>query len=94
MIGVVSSAAPHAKIPEWEQLMSAGAAAMNLMVAANALGFRTVWLTEWYAYDRRILDAIGLEPHERMAGFVHLGHAEEIPPDRPRPELGTIVTRL
>ena len=94
VIGVVSSAGPHAKIPEWEQVLSAGAATTNLIVAANAMGFATVWLTEWYAYDRRVLDAIGLEPHERVAGFIHLGRASEVPPDRPRPELTAIVTRL
>ena len=51
IIGVVSRAAPHVKIPEWEQMLSAGAATMNLIVAANALGFVTAWLTEWFSYD-------------------------------------------
>ncbi len=49
------------KIPDWEQVLSAGAVCMNLIVAANALGFRTAWLTEWMAYDRRVLDALGLD---------------------------------
>jgi nitroreductase len=74
--------------------MSAGAATMNLVVAANAMGFATSWLTEWIAYDRRVLDALGLEPHERLAGYLHLGRASEVPPDRPRPDLATVVTRL
>lgn len=94
VVGVVSRARPHVKIPEWEQLMSAGAACMNLVVAANAMGFRTAWLTEWYAYDRRVLDALGLEPEERMAGFVHIGRSAEAPSDRTRPTLAEIVTRI
>ncbi|WP_407528279.1 nitroreductase family protein [Methylobacterium oryzisoli] len=94
VVAVVSRAGPHVKIPEWEQVLSAGAAAMNLCLAANAMGFRTAWLTEWIAYDRRILDALGLSPEERLAGFVHVGRAEQTPPDRPRPELAAVVTRF
>ncbi len=93
VIAVVSRAAPHAKIPEWEQLMSAGAATMNLLTAAHALGFAGTWLTEWYAYDRRALDALGLAAHERIAGFVHIGTPARPPEDRPRPPLPEIVTR-
>jgi nitroreductase len=94
VVAVVSRAGPHVKIPDWEQVLSAGAAAMNLVVAANALGYRTAWLTEWISYDRRILDALGLAPEERLAGFVHIGRAEQVPSDRPRPELSAIVTRF
>ncbi len=93
VIAVVSRAAPHQKIPEWEQLMSAGAATMNLVTAAHALGFAANWLTEWYAYDRRVLDALGLAPNERIAGFVHIGTPVRPPEDRPRPALSDIVTR-
>ncbi len=92
VIAVVSRAAPHVKIPEWEQVLSSGAAAMNLVIAAHALGFGAAWLTEWYAYDRSVLDAFGLLPHERIAGFVHIGHQTHAPEDRSRPPLAEIVT--
>ena len=94
VIGVVSKARPHVKIPAWEQALSAGAACMNLILAANALGYAASWLTEWYAYDRRVLDALGLSPDEVMAGFVHIGRAMEAPSERPRPNLADIVTRI
>ena len=94
VIAVVSRAKPHPKIAEWEQMLSAGAATMNLVLAANAMGYATSWLTHWYSFDRRILDALGLEPEERLAGFVHIGRATEAPADRPRPALSSIVTRL
>lgn len=94
VVAVVSRAAPHPKIPEWEQVLSAGAVCMNLVVAANAMGFATSWITEWYAYDRRVLEALGLAANERIAGFVHIGTASEKPADRPRPELSAIVTRF
>jgi nitroreductase len=94
VVAVVSRAGPHVKIPEWEQVLSAGAAAMNLVLAAHALGYGASWITEWYAYDRAVLDTLGLEPHERIAGFVHIGHPPGVPEDRPRPPLADITTRF
>jgi nitroreductase len=91
VIAVVSRAAPHVKIPEWEQVLSAGAAAMNLVHAAHALGFAASWITEWYAYDRRVLDALGLAPHERIVGFVHIGSPSRGNEERDRPSLPDIV---
>lgn len=91
VIAVVSTPREHPKAPEWEQILSAGAAAMNLVTAVNALGFAANWHTEWYAYDRRIMDALGLADVERIAGFVHIGTALEQPADRPRPALSAIV---
>lgn len=93
VIAVVSRAGPHVKIPEWEQVMSAGAATMNLVTAAHALGYAANWITEWYAYDPRILKAMGLADRERIAGFVHIGTPSKPPEDRPRPPLSEIVTR-
>lgn len=94
VIAVVSRAAPHVKIPEWEQVLSAGAAAMSLELAAAALGYGVNWTTEWYAYDRRVLDRLGLAANERIVGFLHLGTARQAPEDRPRPPLSAIVTRF
>jgi len=94
VIAVVSRAGHHVKIPEWEQVLSAGAAAMNLVLAAHALGYGASWITEWYAYDRTVLDALGLGPNERIAGFVHIGRPPGVPEDRPRPPLSEIATRF
>lgn len=94
VIAVVSRAGPHVKIPEWEQVMSAGAATMNLVIAAHAMGFVAAWLSEWYAFDRNALDALGVKPDEKIAGFVHIGTATKPPEDRPRPALSDIVTRF
>jgi len=94
VVAVVSRARPHVKIPEWEQTLSAGAVCMTLVIAANAMGFGTSWLTEWYGFDRRVLDALGLDPDENLAGFVHIGRTTTPPVERPRPVLADIVTRL
>ncbi|MEP7030123.1 MAG: nitroreductase [Pseudolabrys sp.] len=94
VIAVVSRAGPHVKIPEWEQQMSAGASAMSLVFAAHAMGYAASWITEWYAYDRRVLDALGLAASERIAGFVHIGKPAKPPEDRDRPKLESIVTHF
>lgn len=92
VVAVVSRAAEHKKIPEWEQILSAGAAAMSLVMAAHALGYAANWITEWYAYDRGALDAFGVSPQERLAGFIHIGRPQQPAEDRPRPPLSEIVT--
>lgn len=93
VVGVVSRAAPNQKVPEWEQILSAGAVCMNLMVAANALGFASIWLTEWYAYDRAVLGRLGVAETEKIAGFIYIGRADDPREDRARPMLPDIVTR-
>jgi nitroreductase len=94
VIAVVSRAGPHVKIPEWEQQLSAGASAMSLVFAAHAMGYAASWITEWYAYDRRVLDFLGLAANERIAGFVHIGRSAKPPDDRERPDLEAIVSRF
>jgi nitroreductase len=92
VVAVVSAAAPHVKIPEWEQVLSSGAVCMTLVVAANAMGFVTSWVTEWCAYDRAFLDRFGLKPHEKIAGFIHIGRGTP-PEDRARPDMDAVVSR-
>jgi len=93
VVAVVSRAAPHPKIPEWEQVLSAGAACMNLVTAANALGFATTWLTGFAGTDPEALSILGVSAEERLAGFIHIGTASERPADRERPALEQIVRR-
>jgi nitroreductase len=92
VIAVVSKAAPHFKIPEWEQVMSAGAVCLNMVMAANALGYVSNWLTEWMAFDERAHRVLGVEPGEKVAGFIHIGSTDFPVVERPRPDLAEIVT--
>ncbi len=94
IIGVISRAAPHPKIPEWGQVLSAGAACMNLVNAAHALGYGANWVTGWAAYDQSCRELLGIAAGERVAGFVHIGTPKAALEDRPRPKLSDIVTRL
>ena len=92
VIAVVSKAGPHVKIPEWEQIMSAGAVCLNMVIAANALGYVSNWLTEWMAFDERAHRIIGVEPGEKVAGFIHIGSTDFPVVERPRPALSDVVT--
>jgi nitroreductase len=86
VIGVISSPKDHPKIPQWEMFLSAGAVAMNLVIAANALGYGTNWITNWYSDTEEGRRILGLAPHERVAGFVHIGTFDGAISDRPRPD--------
>lgn len=92
VIAVVSRAAPHPKIPEWEQILSAGACCMNLLNGAHALGFTAQWLTGWPVYDMEAREILGLAPDERLAGFIHIGTPSVAPHERPRPGPSEILT--
>jgi nitroreductase len=94
VIGVVSFTKPHPKVPPWEQELSAGASAMNIVTAATALGYGACWLTGWFAFDRDVLEALGLKADEKFAGFIHIGTPSKPSEDRPRPLLSDIVTRF
>ena len=94
VIAVVSFTRPHPKVPAWEQELSAGASAMNIVTAATALGYGANWLTGWFAFDRDVLDGFGLKPDEKLAGFIHIGTPSKAAEDRPRPALSDIVTRF
>jgi nitroreductase len=93
VVAVISRVTSNPGAPEWEQVLSCGAACFSMCLAANALGFGTCWITEWYSYSPAVRAGLGLAANERMAGFVYIGTAKEQQPDRERPQLGKIVTR-
>lgn len=92
VIAVVSTAAPHGKIPEWEQVMSAGAVCLNLLMAANAHGYFSNWLTEWFAYDTTAYPLLGITEGEKVAGFIHVGSSTFPVVERPRPAIEDVVS--
>jgi nitroreductase len=94
IVVVVSRTAPNPKVPEMEQLLSAGAACMNLLNAATALGFGANWLTGWAAFDKSSKELFGLKDNEQIVGFIHIGMPKAEPFNRPRPELSEIVSKI
>ena len=91
VIGVISSARELIKIPVWEQELSAGAVCQNILIAAHAMGFVGNWLTEWCAYHPVVKEKMGLNPGERVAGFIYIGMSAVELEERPRPEMDKIV---
>lgn len=93
VVAVVSSPKPSEKVPEIEQVYSAGAVCLAMVNAALASGWGANWLSGWACHDREFLDvAIGLAPTESVAGFIHIGTETSAPPERPRPDLDAITT--
>jgi nitroreductase len=93
VIIVVSRADPAARIPEWEQILSAGALCMNLITAATALGYGATWLTGWAAYNPAALQVIGVQAFEKVAGVIPIGTAIESQQERARPSLQKLLTQ-
>lgn len=91
LVVVLSSPRTESHIPLWEQELSAGAAAMNLLHAAHAMGFAAGWLTGWSAYNDTVRDAFGAAP-ERIVGFVFIGSPAKQLEERPRPDLSKIIS--
>jgi len=91
VVVVVARIDPHSKVPPIEQQLSAGCVAHNLLLGAFALGFGAQWLTGWAAYDRQAAALLGLDEHEQVIGFVHIGTPRLDVPDRDRPALDDLV---
>lgn len=94
VIGLVSRARQGIAIPEWEQILSAGAAGMSILIAAHAQGYVANWITEWCAYDPLVAAEIGLKPAERIAGFIYIGKPAVPLEERVRPDLDSLITRF
>ena len=77
--------------PEWEQVLSTGAVCFNLLIAAQAAGFAAQWLTEWFAYDARVNQELGLAPREKVAGYLYIGSTDTPSAERARPNVADRV---
>ncbi|MCC6306049.1 MAG: nitroreductase family protein [Rhodobacteraceae bacterium] len=94
VVAVVAAPRADPRIPEIEQILSAGAVCLGLLNAALAAGWGAAWVTGWVVHDRPFRERhLGLGAGEFVAGMVHIGTASQTPPDRPRPDLAGIVTR-
>jgi nitroreductase len=93
VVAVISSPKDDNRTPVWEQELSAGALAYNLLLTANAAGWAGCWLTEWISFSSGINKLLGLEHSERVAGFIYLGTSRVAPPERGRACMADIVTR-
>jgi nitroreductase len=92
LVVLVSAPIENHKIPVWEQILSCGAAGMNLLLAANALGYTAGWVTGWRAYSDHVQSAF-CEPGERIAGFIFIGRSGRELEERERPPLAAVSRR-
>jgi nitroreductase len=89
LVVLISAPIADHKIPLWEQELSCGAAGMNLLLAAHALGYVAGWVTGWYAYSDHVRSAF-CGPGEWIACFIFIGHAARELDERPRAPLATV----
>jgi nitroreductase len=92
VIGVISTAAQHGKIPVWEQQLSSAAVCFTMELAAQAMGFDVQWMTDWVAYDEQAKTAMGVSPAEQIAGLIFIGKSAVPLEDRPRPDAAALTT--
>ncbi|MGH8037382.1 MAG: nitroreductase family protein [Stenotrophomonas sp.] len=91
IITVIARPTPSPKVPEQEQLMTAGCVCFALLQAAQALGFGAQWLTAWMAFDPAVHAHLGLDGEERIAGFIHIGTPKTEVPERERPDPAALL---
>ncbi|WP_323765101.1 nitroreductase family protein [Marinovum sp.] len=92
-VAVVSCPVASEKVPEVEQLYSAGAVCLALLNAALASGWGANWLSGWASHDRGFVEAgLQLAPGESVAGIIHIGTERAAPPERPRPDPAAKIT--
>ena len=89
LVVLVSAPVEDHKIPVWEQQLSCGAAGMNLLLAAHALGYVPAWVTGWRAYSEHVRRAF-CGPGERIAGFIFIGHPSRELEERDRAPLASV----
>jgi nitroreductase len=94
VVGVISRVREAIAIPEWEQMLSAGAVCQNMLLAAHAMGYVASWITEWYAFHPHVREGIGLKSGERIAGFLYFGKPAVPLEERVRPDLDKLITRF
>lgn len=93
VVAVINRINRERGVPEVEQILSAGAACQNLCIAANALGYGTSWITEWYSFSPGVREVLDLGVDETVAGFIYIGTASAKQDDRDRPALSDVVSR-
>jgi len=95
VIAVLSTPSEHPSIPQWEMQLSSGAVCMNLLACAQSMNYAAQWLTEWYAYNDKMLSFLGgVVNNDKISGFIYIGHKIEEPIERKRPDPFEVVTFL
>src|SRR5687768_4629595 len=92
VVAVIGRFGPDEKIPESKRFSTASCVCFALLQAAQALGFGAIWLTGWLAYDPEVAGWLGLDGHERVVGYIHIGTPKLDAPERDRPDPRELLT--
>ena len=92
IVVLVASLQDDHKVPEVEQILCTGAVANNILLASNALGFGSIWLTGANAFDENVCKSLGLADSEKIIGFIYLGTPKVKMPDRGAANLSSMVS--
>jgi nitroreductase len=93
IIVVIADITVNPKVPEIEQILSAGCAAQHIQLACSRLGFGSIWLTGDNSYDMTVYEALGMDLNERAIGFIYVGTPEHTQLKKDRPSAKTITSR-
>ncbi|MGC8697938.1 MAG: nitroreductase family protein [Halothiobacillus sp.] len=93
LIAAIARITPnHQKTPDIEQFLAAAAATEHVMLAANSLGYGTIWLTGSRVYDRYVMTGLGLHTDEHLIGLINIGSiAPDAPPKQPNRRSVTVA---
>ena len=95
VLAVLSTPVEHPRIPNWEMVLSSGAVCMNLVSCAQSLGYAAQWLTEWYSYNKKMLEYLGGRSNiDKISGFIYIGHKIEEPNERRRPNPEKVISYI
>ena len=91
IITVVTQMQAHEKVPEFEQLLSAGAAVQNLILALKAQGFSTVWRTGLLANEPAVKAYFGVGADDYVTAFVYTGSSACDFPQRDAQDVASVL---
>ena len=93
VLAVLSTPVQHPKIPKWEMHLSSAAVCMNLLSCAQSKGYAAQWITEWYAYNKTVIEKLGGDFNkDKISGFIYIGQQSEQPKERRRPNPEDIIS--
>ena len=82
IITIVTQMQAHKKVPPFEQMLSAGAAVQNLILALKAQGFSTVWRTGLLCNEPAVKAYFDVGPDDYVTAFVYTGTSPKGEPKR------------
>jgi len=93
IIVVVNTPKEHAMVPEIEQIMSTAAAAQNILLALNSLGYGGIWRTGTFALNEKVNSYLELKENQKILGYIYAGTPDGEAKKIPEMNVEDFVTR-